>query len=89
LSHWTQHDIRRTVQTELSGLVLGNEVAEMVIAHRRQGVEAVYDLHRYDAEKRSTLEAWDAKLREVVGVEAAPASQAAPTGRASLTRRIH
>jgi hypothetical protein len=35
----------------------------MVIAHKRQGVAAIYDLHRFDAEKR---EAWEARLRAIV-----------------------
>ena len=29
-------------------------------------MHAVYDLHRYDAEKRAALEKWEAKLRQVV-----------------------
>jgi hypothetical protein len=44
-----------------------NEVAELVIGHKRQGVEAVYDLHRFDAEKRQALEAWSQKLMSIVG----------------------
>jgi integrase len=65
--HWTQHDLRRTLRTELSRLGVRNEVAEMVIAHKRQGIEAVYDLHRFDDEKRTALEAWERRLMAIVG----------------------
>jgi integrase len=61
------HDFRRTVRTGLSSLGVPNEVAELVIGHKRQGVEAVYDLHRFDAEKRAALEAWSQKLMSIVG----------------------
>jgi integrase len=75
--HWTQHDLRRTLRTELSRAGVRNEVAEMVIAHKRQGVEAVYDLHRFDAEKRAALPAWEERLRAIVG---------APTGASETPR---
>jgi len=30
-------------------------IGELVIAHAQSGVHAVYDLHKYDAEKREAL----------------------------------
>ena len=39
----------------------------MVIAHKRQGIEAVYDLRRFDDEKRDALLRWEARLRAIVG----------------------
>jgi hypothetical protein len=39
----------------------------MVIARKRPGIEAVYDLHRFDAEKRAALLAWEERLRAIVG----------------------
>src|SRR5690349_15670980 len=62
-----QHDLRRTLRTELSRAGVRNEVAEMVIAHKRRGIEAVYDLHRFDEEKRDALLRWEARLRAIVG----------------------
>ena len=44
-----------------------NEVAEIVLAHKRQGVEAVYDLHRFNDEKREALTRWERRLRAIVG----------------------
>jgi integrase len=77
LAPWTLHDIRRTVRSELSRVGVRNEVAELVIAHRRQGVEAVYDLHRFDDEKRDALLRWEARLRAIVGAPES-ASEALP-----------
>jgi integrase len=55
---WTIHDLRRTCRTALSSLGVQPVVAELVIGHRQQGIAAVYDLHRYDNEKRQALDAW-------------------------------
>jgi integrase len=62
---WHLHDIRRTVRTGLASLKIPAIVAEMVIAHRQQGIAAVYDLHRYETEKREALEAWAKHLDSV------------------------
>jgi integrase len=66
LAHWTFHDIRRTVRTRLSGLGVLPLVAELVIAHRQGGIQAVYDLHRYDDEKRAALTRWAEQLNAIV-----------------------
>jgi integrase len=64
------HDIRRSVRTNLSSLGVAPLIAELTIGHKQQGVQAVYDLHRYDAEKRAALEAWEAKLLGIVKAKA-------------------
>jgi hypothetical protein len=38
-----------------------------VLNHAEQEVTAVYDRHRYDAEKRRALEAWAQRIEEIVG----------------------
>jgi integrase len=63
---WRLHDIRRTVRTALSSLGILPVVAELVIGHAQQGVNRVYDLHRFDAEKRQAIEAWEKKLLDLV-----------------------
>ncbi len=40
--------------------------AEVTIGHTRKGIAAVYDLHRYDREKRTALEAWERRLLGIV-----------------------
>jgi integrase len=66
LPHWTLQDIRRTVRTRLTGIGVPREVAEEVVAHKKQGIVKVYDLHRFDAEKRAALQAWSARLSDIV-----------------------
>lgn len=63
---WRIHDLRRTVRTRLSGLAVLPLVAELVMAHKQAGIHAVYDLHRYDAEKRDALLRWESLLVSIV-----------------------
>jgi integrase len=62
---WILHDIRRSVRSRLSALC-PSEVGELVIAHARPGLRAVYDLHSFEAEKRKALDLWSARLRDIV-----------------------
>jgi integrase len=73
IAPYTLHDLRRTVRTRLSELGVAPFVAELVLAHKQQGVAKVYDLHRYDAEKRAALEKWEAKLLAILAPEPEPA----------------
>jgi integrase len=66
IEDWRLHDLRRTVRTGLSSLGILPVVAELVIGHAQSGVSRVYDLHRFDAEKRQALEAWEKKLLDLV-----------------------
>jgi integrase len=74
---WVIHDLRRTVRTRLSGLRVLPLVAELVIGHKQGGIHKVYDLHRYDAEKRDALLQWEASLISIV--DPPPAQGAEPT----------
>ena len=69
---WTLHDLRRTVRTRLSAIGVLPVVAELVIGHKQTGIAAIYDLHRYDAEKRDALTRWEATLRSIVAPEPEP-----------------
>jgi integrase len=60
------HDIRRTMRTGLSALLVPDPVCELVIAHTRRGLHKVYDQHAYVDEKRRALELWAARLRNIV-----------------------
>jgi integrase len=66
LEHFVNHDIRRTVRTQLSACRVQDHVAEMVIGHGRKGIARVYDQHRYIPEMREALELWAARLRSIV-----------------------
>jgi integrase len=66
LQSWVVHDLRRTLRSHLSALRIPDHIAEMVIGHGRQGLQRVYDQHRYESEKREALEAWAKRLRDIV-----------------------
>ena len=59
---WRFHDLRRTVRTRISAIPAEEHVREALLAHGRRGIQAHYDQHRYRAEKRHLLEAWEKKL---------------------------
>lgn len=58
LSHWTNHDIRRTMRSGLSRLRVPDEHAEAVLAHVRPGVRGTYDRYQYFDEKAEALARW-------------------------------
>jgi integrase len=66
LAPWKNHDIRRTVRSQLSRLKVSEEAREAVLAHARPGIKGTYDLHDYFDEKREALEHWAARLRSIV-----------------------
>jgi len=75
LPHWTWHDLRRTFRTGLSRLGIAPHIAELAIGHRQGGLHRVYDLHRFDTEKRHAFNAWAAHVLRIV---ASPADVVVP-----------
>lgn len=65
-SPWKPHDLRRTMRTALSAAGVSETVAELTIGHVRKGIESVYDQHRYAAEKRAAMEAWERRLLRIL-----------------------
>ena len=66
LTEWRFHDLRRSARTNLSSLGVSPFIAELVIGHQQKGVHKVYDVFRYQSEKREALERWAGKLRDIV-----------------------
>ena len=67
--HWTLHDLRRTVATNLQRLGVRLEVTEAVLNHTsgsRAGIVGVYQRYKYTAEKRQALDAWARRLDAIV-----------------------
>ena len=62
VSHWSPHDLRRTGRTQLSVMGCPDEVAEAILGHMAPGVKGIYNLHKYDAERRTWLTRWAARL---------------------------
>lgn len=52
---WRPHDLRRTVRTRLGQLGIPSHIAELVLNYTVKGLQAVYDRHDYEKEKRKAL----------------------------------
>ena len=55
---FTPHDLRRTGRTGLARLGVKIDIAERVLNHARERIEATYDVHEYVDEKREALDKW-------------------------------
>ncbi len=62
---FTPHDLRRTGRTGLAKLGVKVDIAERVLNHARERIEATYDVHDYVDEKREALERWAKYLAEL------------------------
>jgi len=62
---FTPHDLRRTGRTGLAKLGVKVDIAERVLNHARERIEATYDVHEYVDEKREALEKWATYLTEL------------------------
>ena len=62
LPRWTIHDTRRTVRTGLGKLGIEPHICEAVINHLPAKLIRNYDTNKYEAQKRSALERWEAHL---------------------------
>jgi integrase len=62
---FTPHDLRRTGRTGLARLGVKADIAERVLNHARERIEATYDVHEYVDEKREALQTWAKYLAEL------------------------
>ena len=60
------HDLRRTAASLMTGMGIARLTVSKILNHVESGVTAVYDRHSYDPEKRQALEAWGARVEEIV-----------------------
>jgi integrase len=69
LTHWTQHDIRRSCATGMADLGVQPHIIEATLNHisgHKAGVAGIYNRSTYDAEKRQALNLWAGHLMAVV-----------------------
>jgi integrase len=66
MPQWQLHDLRRSARSLLSRAGVRPEIAERVLGHTLQGIEAVYDRHRYRAEKADALKRLAALINAIV-----------------------
>lgn len=65
VTHWSAHDLRRTVRTMLASMGCPNDVAEAVIGHVQPGIVGIYNRHAYDVERRDWLAKLSQRLEEL------------------------
>ena len=64
---FTLHDFRRTCRTAMSRLGVDDLTAELVIGHRPQGIQKVYDHYARMDERRDALRRWADYVLSVAG----------------------
>ena len=89
IEHFTSHDLRRTVATGLVDLGFSFEVAAAVLGHEAGGKDVRTLIRHYVRSdlvdrKRGALEAWDGRLRQILGSEISWANFAPLTSRREL-----
>ncbi|RZI82593.1 MAG: DUF4102 domain-containing protein [Rubrivivax sp.] len=55
VTHWSPHDLRRTVRTKLAMMGCPDAIAEAVLGHMQPGIKGIYNRHQYDKERRIWL----------------------------------
>jgi integrase len=66
VTHWSPHDLRRTVRTMLAAMGCPHEVAESILGHVLSGIAGVYNRHSYDNERREWLTRLSQRLEQLV-----------------------
>lgn len=65
IAHFTPHDLRRTAASLMTGLGIPRLTVKKILNHADNDVTAIYDRHGYDAEKRSALVTWGARVAAI------------------------
>jgi integrase len=66
MPQWGLHDLRRTARSLMSRAGVRPDIAERVLGHVMNGVEGIYDRHRYDEEKAHALKALAGLIEKIV-----------------------
>lgn len=70
IPHWTIHDLRRSARSLMARAGVDSDTAERVMGHAIDGVEGVYNRHRYIEEKASALARLDTLLKAILNPQA-------------------
>ena len=82
MPQWQTHDLRRTSRSLLSRANVRPDIAEKVLGHVPQGVEATYDRHDYVDQKTDALKRLAALIEEIVNGTPAKVVRLKPKARA-------
>jgi integrase len=66
LPDFQPRDLRKTARTRMAEDGVPEEWCEAVLNHKRPGLIATYNLHRYDGEKRQALDHWSRRVDAIV-----------------------
>lgn len=72
VTDWTPHNLRRSSRTMLAALGCPKEVAEAIVGHMPELIEATYNVHTYDAERRDWLQRLSDHLEALAALPALP-----------------
>lgn len=65
---WHFHDLRRTFRSNARRLGIDRDIAELMLNHKRKGIEGVYDRNQELGLRAAGFAAWEAFLRKLAGV---------------------
>jgi integrase len=82
---WNLHDIRRSFSTRLHDAGVEPLVVEALLAHKQQGVAAVYNRASFREAKRAALVQWHGLLEEIAVPSALPVTPVRPSDNAVAT----
>ena len=68
MPRWTLHDLRRTFSTRLHDAGVEPLVVEALLAHKQQGVAAVYNRASFREAKRAALERWHEIIFDILKI---------------------
>ncbi len=72
IADFRSHDLRRTCGTGITSLGFPRFIMDRCLGHLEPGVGSRYDRHDYLQEKTAALDAWGAKLNEILTGEPMP-----------------
>lgn len=64
LEHWSVHDLRRTMRTNMS-TIAAPHVCEIMLGHTLPKIWGTYDKHDYLQEQKSAYEQWFSRLEKI------------------------
>lgn len=62
---WHFHDLRRTFRSHARGLGIDRDIAELMLNHKRKGIEGVYDKNQELELRAGGFAVWEAYLRAI------------------------
>ena len=67
--HFTAHDLRRTVATQLGQMKVPRLIIMHVMAHADSSVTSIYDRYSYDHERAVAMNLWNERLKQILSGE--------------------